>query len=282
MNFKSFLLPLCIALFCIGISQAQGFRQRLKIQSEALNGNLINDPSNRDVTIYLPPSYQTNRDKTYPVLYLLHGFTDTDNKWFGRERHWINMYDILNTSIANGTSKEFIVVMPNAYTTYKGSFYSSSKTNGDWETFITKELVDFIDNRFRTIPNAKSRGLAGHSMGGYGTLRLAMKYPDVFSSIYVLSACCMDDSFIPNAAQIKNMEAVKYKFNIADLDFVESINLAFSAAWASNPKNAPLYIDLPYKDGILRPEILQKFSENQILHMVNPYLSNLKNLRLLL
>ncbi|CDF78999.1 carbohydrate esterase (CE1) [Formosa agariphila KMM 3901] len=276
MKLKSFLLTLTLIVFSAAISHAQGFRVRLKVPSEALKNNLINNPSNRDITVYLPPSYQTNLDKKYPVLYFLHGFTDSDSKWFGWEHHWINLYELLNKNMTNGTVKEMIVVMPNAYTTFKGSFYGKSETMGDWETFITKELVNFIDLKYRTLPNAESRGLAGHSMGGYGTLRLGMKYPEVYSAMYALSPCCMEESFIPSAENIKNMEAVNSKSGVADVSFVESINMAFSAAWASNPKKFPLYIDLAYKDGKPRPEILEKFKNNQILYTVDQYIDNLK------
>ncbi|OEI81762.1 hypothetical protein AST99_02440 [Formosa algae] len=259
-------------------TQAQGFRMRLKVPSQALKNNLINDPSTRDITVYLPPSYQTKLDKNYPVLYLLHGFDDTDSKWFGWEHHWINMNNILNTCMSNGSCKEMIVVMPNAYTTYKGSFYGNSETMGDWETFITEELVSFIDLKFRTLDQATSRGLAGHSMGGYGTLRLAMKHPDIYSSIYVLSSSSLEIGRLPNVENIKNMEAVHSKSDVANLSFIESLHMAFSAAWASNPKKFPLYIDLAYKDGKPIPEILQKFKDNQILNMIDQYIPNLKTL----
>ncbi|MDW5288671.1 alpha/beta hydrolase [Formosa sp. PL04] len=279
MKLKSYILSFCFILFSIITIQAQGFRMRLKVPSVALKNNLINDPSIIDVTVYLPPSYQTKIDKKYPVVYFLHGYTDSDSKWFGWENHWINLYSILNKSIADGTSKEMIVVMPNAYTTFKGSFYSNSKTTGDWETFVTKELVSFIDKKFRTIDNVKSRGLTGHSMGGYGAMRLGMKNPDVYSALYLLSACCMDTSPIPDAENIKNMEAVSSKSGVADLSFVESINMAFSAAWASNPKKYPLYIDLAYKDGKPRADVLAKFKNNQILYMVDDYIPNLKQFK---
>lgn len=279
MKLKSFTFTIFFVLLSLFTMQAQGFRMRLKVPSEALKNNLINDPSTRDVTVYLPPSYQTKLNKKYPVLYLLHGFTDNDSKWFGWEHHWINMYNILNKSMANGTCKEMIVVMPNAYTTFKGSFYSNSKTMGDWETFITKELVSFIDQKFRTLDNVNSRGLAGHSMGGYGTLRLAMKHPNTYSSIYALSPCNIEIGYQPSAENIKNMEAVHSKYDVADLSFIEGINMAFSAAWASNPKKFPLYIDLAYKNEKPRPEILEKFKNNQILNMIDKYIPNLKTLK---
>lgn len=66
-----------------------------------------------------------------------------------------------------------IIVMPNAYTRYMGSMYSNSATTGDWETYVAKELVAYIDGHFRTIAERDSRGLAGHSMGGYGRFALA-------------------------------------------------------------------------------------------------------------
>ena len=81
---------------------------------------------------------------------------------------------------------ELIVVTPNAYTLHKGSMYSNSPVTGDWETFIAEDLVAHIDRNYRTFPDRMSRGLAGHSMGGYGALRIGMKRPEVFSSLYII------------------------------------------------------------------------------------------------
>src|SRR5215475_13711313 len=99
--------------------------------------------------------------------------------------------------------------MPNAYTVYQGSMYSNSVTTGDWEAYLTKDLVEYIDSHYRTIPGPASRGLAGHSMGGYGTIRLVMKYPGVFSSIYVLSGCCLTANLVtgPGAAQAETIHS---------------------------------------------------------------------------
>ncbi len=80
---------------------------------------------------------------------------------------------------------------PDAFTIYNGSMYSSSPTTGDWETFIAQDLVAWVDGHYRTIPDRMSRGLAGHSMGGYGTMRIGMKHPEVFSSLYAMSSCCL-------------------------------------------------------------------------------------------
>jgi enterochelin esterase-like enzyme len=197
----AFSFALCLALIvvaaCMFIPMAtgqmkQGMVERIKVHGKSLEGNLDGDSPDRDVSVYLPPSYKTEKGRRYPVVYMLHGFTDDDARWFGLVKHWINFPDVINKALADGKTREMIVVMPNAFTRFKGSMYSSSVTIGDWETFITKELVGHIDSHYRTLAQRESRGLAGHSMGGYGTMRLGMKYPEAFSSIYALSPCCMD------------------------------------------------------------------------------------------
>ena len=179
----SYILSTLLAITCIMAQAQEGSKERIKVYSNALEGNLVNDPPERDVTVYLPPSYSVDLNRHYPVVYMLHGFTDNDSQWFGWEEHWINLHQVIDAALADGQTKEMIVVMPNAYNRFRGSMYSSSVTIGDWETFVTKELVEFLDANYRTNFDAQSRGLAGHSMGGYGTIRLGMKYPDVYSVI---------------------------------------------------------------------------------------------------
>ncbi|MDN3203770.1 alpha/beta hydrolase-fold protein [Algoriphagus sediminis] len=275
---KTFLLTLFL---CLGLNLAyaqKGTKERIKVHSLALEGNLIGDPADRDVTVYLPPSYQTDPDRQYPVLYMLHGFTDNDSQWFGWEDHWINLQNVIEQSLAAGTSKEMIVVMPNAYNTFKGSMYASSPTVGDWETFVAKELVSYIDAKYRTLPNKASRGLAGHSMGGYGTLRLGMKYPDVYSAIYALSPCCMDGGASTNPELISKLEEFTPE-QIEDASFFEVATLATSAAFAPNPQNPPFYLDLPAKDGSPRQDIINKITANRTLTVIDQYIPNLKRLK---
>jgi enterochelin esterase-like enzyme len=156
--------------------------------------------------------------------------------------------------------------------------YSNSVTTGDWETFVAEDLVGYIDGHYRTIPNRDSRGLSGHSMGGYGAARIGMKRPDVFSSIYLLSPCCMGprgdratDGPSP-AEQIKTMD----DFNAAP--FGLKATMASAAAWAPNPKNPPFFFDLPTKNGVPQPDVLAKFHANAPLSMVDSHIPNFKKL----
>ncbi|MDH3246604.1 MAG: esterase family protein [Saprospiraceae bacterium] len=273
---KNLILFLALILI-VAQGRAQGTVERIKFKSQALEGNLIGDDPTRDVSIYLPEGYKDS-DTRYPVLFMLHGFTDDDSKWFGHEEHWINLPELLDQAFEDDQLSKMIVVMPNAYNRFKGSMYSSSATIGDWETFIANELVAFIDDNYRTIANPSARGLAGHSMGGYGTIRLAMKRPGVFSAIYLLSPCCMESNVNPNPGLRRNVEAVQRIDQLEEQPFFVSATLALSAAWAPNPQNPPFYFDLPFAQEIDRPEIVAKFQANSILSMIDQYISHLRDL----
>src|SRR5262245_23000992 len=191
-----FSLPALTLVVLVPVVRAQnpaaphGKVDVVTVHGTSLEGNLERDSPDRQVSIYPPPGYQRDTARRYPVVYLLHGYTDTDDRWFGRVKHFIDVPAVADRAIAAGAG-EMLIVMPNAYTRFQGSMYSASVVIGDWETFIARELVAYVDSHYRTIANRASRGLAGHSMGGYGTLRIGMKHPDTFSSIYALSACCM-------------------------------------------------------------------------------------------
>ena len=212
---------------------------------------------------------------------MLHGFTDDDEGWFGFRQHWINLKNVIDKALADGATKEMIVVMPNAYTRYAGSMYSNSVTTGDWEEFVTRELVAYIDSHYRTLATVASRGLAGHSMGGYGTLRIGMKHPEVFSSIYALSPCCLTANVRPPAAGRgpSRAESVRTREDFEKADFGTKAQMASAAAWSPDPQNPPTFFDLPTKDGEWQPAIAAKWAANAPLAFVDQYIFNLKRLK---
>jgi pimeloyl-ACP methyl ester carboxylesterase len=232
-----------------------GIVQRIKVHGKGLEGNLEGDSPDRDVAVYLPPSYNRAGNRRYPVVYLLHGFTDDVDKWWRAKPHFVKVPKVADKVLAAGV-KEMILVMPNAFTRYQGSLYSNSVTTGDWEDYVAKELVDYVDSHYRTIADPSGRGLAGHSMGGYGTIRIGMKHPGVYSSLYLLSPCCMMvGSIHPNP----RVEAIHYPADVATLDFLSRAVFASAAAWSPNPKNPPFFLDLPYKNGEVQPRIVAKW-----------------------
>jgi len=259
----------------------KGTVERINVYGKGLEGNLEGDSANPSVFVYLPASYKKNPRRRYPVIYFLHGYTDNAAKVFGFSKHWMNMVPILDSVFAEGGAKEMIVVTPNAYSRYQGSMYSNSVTTGNWEDYIAKELVSYIDTHYRTIAKAESRGLSGHSMGGYGSLRIGERHPEVFTSIYALSPCCLTSGFniVQVPASYLRADSIKTFAEFEKADFGAKAAFASAAAWSPNPTLPPFYVDLPVKNGELQPAVLAKWAGNSPIFTLDQYISNLKELR---
>lgn len=248
----------------------------IKIHGAALEGNLEANAVDRDVLVFLPPSYAKEKKRRYPVVYALHGYSIGAEQW-SKEIH---VPQTIEGAFAKG-AQEMIVVLPDSKTVHNGSMYSSSVTTGDFEQFIARDVVAYIDAHYRTIPKRTSRGLVGHSMGGYGASRIGMRHSDVFGSLYIMSPCCMSPrgGGPANPAMEKALAAVKTPADSATLPFGLRAQLATAAAWSPNPKNPPLYLDLPTKDGVAQPDVLARWTANAPLAFVHQYIGNLKMYR---
>ena len=276
------LLLFAVALHWISAraTTPPGTVEHIKVHGMSLMGNLEGDSPDRDVSVYLPPSYAKDKSRHYPVVYFLHGFTDSDDKWYGPTKHWINLPTVLDKALQNAANKEMIFVTPNAFTRYQGSMYSSSVTTGDWEKFVTQDLIAYIDSHYRTIARRDSRGLAGHSMGGYGAMRIGMKHPDIYSSVYLLSACCLTaDFFKISDEQLAKAEAVKDPAEVEKADFYSKILLASAAAWSPDPNNPPLYLMLPGDKDEAHKDVHNKWAANAPMEQIDQYIDNLRSLK---
>jgi enterochelin esterase-like enzyme len=250
--------------------------ERTKVRGASLEGNLEGNAADRDVLVFLPPSYASETGRRYPVVYALHGYSIGAEQW-SRE---IRVPQTIEGAFASGV-REMIVVLPDSKTVHNGSMYSSSATTGDFERFVAHDLVAYVDARYRTIPERTSRGLVGHSMGGYGASRIGMKHSDVFGSLYVMSPCCLAprEPGPPNPDLENALSAVKTPADSATLSFFPRAQLATAAAWSPNPKNPPLYLDLPVKDGVAQPAVLAKWAANAPLAFVDQYVGALRRYR---
>jgi S-formylglutathione hydrolase FrmB len=207
------------------------------------------------------------------VVYALHGYSIGAEQWTKE----IHVPETIEGAFAIG-AKEMILVVPDSKTRHNGSMYSSSVTVGDFENFIARDVVAYIDRHYRTIPNRMSRGLVGHSMGGYGATRIGMKHADVFGSLYIMSPCCLSPRppGPPNAELEKTLGAVKTAEDSAKLPFFARAQLATAAAWSPNPRNPPLYLDLPIKDGVAQADVLARWTANAPLAFFDQYIGNLR------
>jgi len=250
--------------------------ERIKVHGRALEGNLEGDAADRDVYVFLPPSYAKEKARRYPVVYALHGYSIGAEQW----THEIHVPQTIAGAFALGAN-EMIVVLPDSKTVHNGSLYSSSVTTGDFEKFIAFDLVAYIDANYRTLADRSSRGLVGHSMGGYGTTRIGMKHADVFGGLYIMSPCCLS-ARQPGPAKPedeKALEAVKSEEDSAKLPFMLRAELAAAAAWSPNPKNPPLYLDLLWKDGLIQQNVLAKWAANAPLVIVDQHIGDLRKYR---
>lgn len=271
---KPYLAILFLVITTTVFAQQSGKVVSFVINAKTLQNTGGENPK-RKVSVYLPPDYD-QAGKRFPVIYYLHGFMGTDSIY-------VNMKAILDRAIAQKKIRPFILVQANQYTQFEGSFYSNSSLTGGWSDFTAKELVEYIDNNFKTIPNRDSRGISGHSMGGYGAIKIAMLYPDVFSSTYALSPGLLAfvKEFGPNSDSFKELARVK---TIEELKktYYPKVLVAVARAWSPNPNKPPFYCDVPFTyEGdkmVVNQSVLDKWNENMPVYMVDKYADNLRKL----
>ena len=250
--------------------------ERIKIRGASLEGNLEGNAVERDALVLLPPSYAAEPNRRYPVVYALHGYFIGAQQWSAE----IRVPQTAEGAFAKG-AREMIIVLPDSRTVHNGSMYSNSVTTGNFEDYVWRDVVAYMDRTYRTIPSRDARGLVGHSMGGYGASRIGMKHPEVFGSLYIMSPCCL----APRAAGGGRgategpdpLAGIKTAADAAKLPFPLRAQLASASAWSPNPKNPPLYLDLPVGDK--EQEVLAKCAANAPLAFVDPYIGNLRQYR---
>jgi pimeloyl-ACP methyl ester carboxylesterase len=237
--------------------------------------NDFGEATTRKISVYLPPGYEEGT-KRYPVIYFLHGFTGT--------HEMRGMKEILDYAIESKRIRPFILVLPNQLTTYGGSFYSNSELFGNWEDFTAFDLVFYVDKNYRTIATKESRGITGHSMGGYGAIKLAMHHPDIFNTVYAISpgALTIVREYGPNSDTFKELSTIKTLDELSKTYF-GSVMMAFGRSWSPNPDKAPFYSDFPFEykgdELVVHEDVLQKWYANMPVHMIDYNLENLQKLK---
>lgn len=151
------------------------------VQTPALANNIVGDPAERNVIVYLPPAYDASPEARFPVVYFLAGAGEDVGKLDGQAtRLW--------EAMQKDGSREFIIVeMDGMSAAMRCDFYTNSPITGNAEDALTQDLVAYIDATYRTVAEPASRGLSGYSMGGSGTINAGLRHPDVFSALYAFS-----------------------------------------------------------------------------------------------
>jgi enterochelin esterase-like enzyme len=309
----------CLLVTLPVLSQASDDLQELERSGEliaitvpapSLQANAFAIPAEQPVSIYLPPSYQSSSER-YPVVYFLPGFGDLVHYYTIWGVFGFSLKPAMDQLISTGKIREMIVVIPNGSYFLQGSFYVNSPLSGNWEDYITKDVVSYVDANYRTIASSASRGLSGHSMGGFGALFIAMRHPDVFSAVYALSpglaepnGLMQHDMFVnegairrtlalmdtlsrlsENEAKVVLMSSVNSLLNSADLPGVFAI--AYGMAFSPRKDGKPPFFEYPYSmvDGkpVLNSKVWARWEAGfgDLADKITEYKTNLQKLRAL-
>jgi S-formylglutathione hydrolase len=242
-------------------SQAYLSLNTINIPAPSLANNMVGQSTERTIQVYLPPSYNTS-EKLYPVVYYLPGYGDST--MFG-----IALPGGIDALIESGQIQEMIIVIASDASKLGGSFYVNSPVIGNWEDYIVEDVVGYVDEHFRTLPQPESRGIMGHSMGGFGALNIAMHRPDVFSAVYSLSPGLFDENGLSESQMFNQETTIKsfidYEGRLASLSLEaaakkmlpspDSFTLAYGLAFAPNLDRHPPYFDYPFTN--IEGEIVQ-------------------------
>jgi len=275
MRTSTLFLIIFISVTAWGQNGLTGTVVKDSLYSKNLENQFGENPT-RSISVYLPPDYN-NSEKHYPVIYFLHGFLNDDSLIDP-------IKELLDFAIEAQKIDPFILVIPNQKTTYDGSFYSNTGIFGNWEDFTAFDLVTYMDTNYRTLPKKESRGITGHSMGGYGALKIAMKHPDIFGAVYAISpgALAIVREYGPNSDTYRKYSEAKTMDELSNSYFGKVI-LAFARSWSANPSNAPFYCDVPFaydgEDLKVDKKVLKKWYLNMPFYMIPDYIDNLKKLR---
>jgi S-formylglutathione hydrolase FrmB len=246
--------------------------------SDALEGNLLGDSPDRWISVYLPAAYDQNPDLSFPVIYLLHSYNSHHTKFLS-DYHLVTQFD---TFFARDDVNPMIIVVASNKNKYGGSWYTNSSVTGNWENFMTDDLISYIDSTYRTLAHRENRGIAGHSMGGYGALKLAMKHPDLYRAVYGLSGANLNfENVVLGTMKLFLQEAIAVE-NEEDFDQLSwevTVMIAAGAAFSPNPLITPFLCNFPLtNDGVLIDSVWQKWALHDPYTMVSHYKNNLLQL----
>lgn len=273
----------------ISENQTQGTVKVLRHESAVLKNNPLGDKFVRDLYVYMPPDYDESEEK-FPVVYCLTGFGGRGKSLLNDNLFAPNLAERMDRLINSQTIQPMIVVMPDCATSYGGSQYINSTATGDYEDYLTTEIVPFVDAHFRTINDKNSRAVMGKSSGGYGALILATRHADQFGLICSIAGdayfelCYFPD--IPKAFRAIKGNPKKLVENFHDEtvrkgkdDFAGLNIIGMSACYSPNGAD----FDLPFdtQTGEIRYDIWAKWLEHDPVRLVESSVENLKSLRLL-
>ncbi len=253
-----------------------------ELRSDSIARNKIGTDPSRKMLIYLPPSYDESSARRYPVIYF---FPNPSEESYRFDFDHKDAQALFDQAIASGVIEKFILVAVDMNTQLGSSWYVNSPATGNWEDFMVHELVPYIDANFKTLSNRDSRGLAGIFIGGYGAIRLGMRHPDVFGSVYAMHPVGTATGVSVSAA-IPQWDILVHAHSLSDVtkDAGTRIFTTMFQAHLPDPDKPPLFIDLLARKEagqlVIDAKLMERFRNNFYLEtMIPQYADNLNSLR---
>ncbi len=263
--------------------------QELLLESEALRGNPLGDPSARPLFVWTPPSYEEEPERRYPAIYLLHAMT-------GQARAWFNVAPFAKSlpERIDELALEALVVAVDGFTALGGAQWIDSPAVGSYGTYLCEDVVGFVDATFRTLPEAAHRGLAGKSSGGFGAMIWAMLRPDLFGGFATHAGDALFDVTLagefPAAAQaLRHLYGSSFERFWVDFrsgrpvlenrsDPLLQNVYACAAAFSPGPAGS---VELPFRldTGVLVPGVWRRWLEWDPVRLAPSHAEALRGLR---
>jgi enterochelin esterase family protein len=265
-----------------------------QVPLERLKDNPLNDPWVRELPIYIPPGYEQETQRRYPVVYWLHGFTNTALTALNCSPWAPNLPQAAEAAILEDHAPPFILIMVDGFTRYGGSQFVNSSATGQYEDALVLDLVPYVDRTFRTLAGRDHRGLDGHSSGGYGALVLGMRHPDVFGGVAAHSPdayfeLCYKPDFpklLGTLAKHGGLQGFLRAFLEMPKKTGEALGAlnvaAMAMAYSPNPAS-PDGFDLPFDPhtGELRADVWQRWEAHDPVVLAPRHAEALRSLKLL-
>jgi S-formylglutathione hydrolase FrmB len=271
----------------------QGRFDELTIDSRVLLGNPLGDPHERPLWVSLPPGYDDDPATRYPSVYVIQGLTGQLDMWRNRTPFRRTFPELADDLFARGDAPPVVVVWVDCWTSLGGSQFLDSPGTGDYLTYLCEEVVGFVDERYRTIPDAAHRGVQGKSSGGYGAMVLPMLRPDVWGALAThagdaLFETCYLPEFREVARALRNDYGGSYEAFWTDFRSRPAMSKAsdgyllnswcMAACYSTDPDGT---VRLPFDPatGELIPEIWERWLRRDPVRMVPEHTDTLKSLR---
>lgn len=264
------------------------------IDSRALEGNALRDPTRREVLVYLPPGYDSQSGR-YPVVYFLHAFGSGVGGWTKFGGFTPTVPERLDALIASSQVPPCIGIFPDGWTSVGGTQWTNSAAVGRYGDYAAQEVVAFADRSYRTLPDRLARAVVGHSSGGYGALSMGRRHSDVFAHLGVHAAdsyfeyCYLPDFPKAAAALLKFPDLAAWYADFTRRaaetkmrgDDFPVLNIVAMAAHYSPSVGDPLNVELPFEEDTarLRSSVWAKWLEHDPVRFVRQQAESFRALR---